>query len=57
MKQLIKKSYCQQHGATMVEYAIMLIVVAIFIFSFVANLGTETQKPFASPRLTNALSG
>jgi pilus assembly protein Flp/PilA len=36
----------EQHGATAVEYALMVALIALVIVAAVTFLGQETNKPF-----------
>ena len=46
-----------QHGATAVEYALMLALIAVVIVGAVTLLGTETSDTYADPALNNAIGG
>lgn len=46
-----------ERGATMVEYALMLVLIALVCFLAVQVLGTSTSTGFANQTLNNALSG
>jgi pilus assembly protein Flp/PilA len=43
-------------GATAVEYALMVALIAIVIVAAVALLGTTTSSKFEDPALVNALN-
>jgi pilus assembly protein Flp/PilA len=47
----------EQLGATAVEYALMLALIAVVIVGAVTLLGTETSELYADPALNGALSG
>jgi len=47
----------EQDGATAVEYALMLALIAVVIVAAVASLGTETSSAYADPALGSALVG
>jgi pilus assembly protein Flp/PilA len=42
-------------AATMVEYALMVALIALVCFTAVAFLGTSTSAAFSNPTLLNAL--
>jgi pilus assembly protein Flp/PilA len=46
----------REDGATAVEYALMVALIAIVIVAAVAILGTNTSSKFEDPQLTGALS-
>ena len=54
-----KKFYHRQKGATMVEYAFMVALIAIVGFIAVTNIGQEVKKPFngVNSTLTSVHSG
>jgi pilus assembly protein Flp/PilA len=45
-----------EDGATAVEYALMVALIAIVIVAAVALLGTTTSSKFEDPALTTALT-
>lgn len=47
----------EQAGATAVEYALMLALIAVVIVGAVASLGTTTEAKYADPVLNGALGG
>jgi pilus assembly protein Flp/PilA len=46
----------EDRGATAVEYALMLALIAMVIMAAVAFLGTSTNDAYSNPDLTNALN-
>jgi pilus assembly protein Flp/PilA len=46
----------REDGATAVEYALMLALIAIVIIGAVTLLGQNTSAKFEDPQLTGALS-
>ena len=47
----------EQVGATAVEYALMLALIAVVIIGAVTLLGTNTSDLYADPTLNGALGG
>lgn len=47
----------EDEGATAVEYALMLALIAVVIVGAVTLLGTETSERYADPALNGALGG
>ena len=47
----------EQVGATAVEYALMLALIAVVIIAAVTTLGTNTSDLYADPALNGALGG
>jgi Flp pilus assembly pilin Flp len=47
----------EQVGATAVEYALMLALIAVVIVGAVTLLGTNTSELYADPALNDALGG
>lgn len=47
----------EQDGATAVEYALMLALIAVVIVGAVTLLGTSTSSTYADPALNGALGG
>lgn len=47
----------EQDGATAVEYALMLALIAVVIVVAVTTLGTQTSSAYADPALNSALGG
>lgn len=54
LKQLIKKLDKKQLGATMVEYALMLALIAIVSIIMITGVGQETNTTFST--INSALS-
>ncbi len=46
MKNLITRFLQEEEGATMVEYAIMVALIAVVAIAAVVLIGTETDKAF-----------
>lgn len=44
-----------QDGATAIEYALMVALIAVVIVTAVTLLGTSTSSTFEDPQLVNAL--
>ena len=44
-----------EHGATAVEYALMVALIALVVFTAVAFLGQSVNSKFADPQLVNGL--
>ena len=44
----IKRFVCEEEGATMVEYALMLALIAIVCIAAVAVIGTNAQTVFTN---------
>jgi pilus assembly protein Flp/PilA len=42
----LRDRLAEQHGATAVEYALMVALIALVIVAAVTVLGQETNKPF-----------
>jgi pilus assembly protein Flp/PilA len=42
----LRDRLAEQHGATAVEYALMIALIALVIVAAVTFLGQETKKPF-----------
>ena len=47
----------EQEGATAVEYALMLALIAVVIVGAVTLLGSNTSDLYADPTLNGALGG
>ncbi len=47
----------EQRGATAVEYALMLALIAVVIVGAVTVLGSNTSARYADPALNGALGG
>ena len=47
----------EQDGATAVEYALMLALIAVVIVGAVTLLGTNTSAAYADPTLNSAIGG
>jgi Flp pilus assembly pilin Flp len=45
----LKKLVCQESGATLVEYALMLLLMALALFTVVKALGIAAEKLFHVP--------
>jgi pilus assembly protein Flp/PilA len=59
MQFLLKKFMKKEYGATMVEYALMLALIAIVSIIIVTNLGQTTSQTFSvvNSALQNANAG
>lgn len=49
------RAVTSERGATAIEYALMLALIAAVIVTAVALLGTATSSQFEDPELTGAL--
>jgi pilus assembly protein Flp/PilA len=47
----------EQSGATAVEYALMLALIAVVIVGAVTLLGNNTSSAYANPTLNSAIGG
>jgi len=45
---VVRRALCDEHGATMVEYSVMLALIAAVCFAVVATLGTKVHDLFAN---------
>ena len=54
-RQLVQRVARDERAATMVEYALMLVLIALLCFLAVQVLGTSTSSGFANQELNNAL--
>ncbi|MDX1804983.1 MAG: Flp family type IVb pilin [Alcanivorax sp.] len=48
MKQWVISFWREEHGATMVEYAIMIALIAIVCYAVVVTVGTSTKSSFST---------
>jgi Flp pilus assembly pilin Flp len=56
-RRLSRRVLRDERAATMVEYALMLALIAIICFVAVQVLGTSASSGFANPDLNDALKG
>ena len=54
-RQLVHRVARDERAATMVEYALMLVLIALICFLAVQVLGTSTSSGFANQELNNSL--
>lgn len=56
---MLRENFQKQSGATMVEYAFMVSLIAIISYVIVSDIGQETKKPFnaANSSFTSAQPG
>ena len=54
-RQLVHRVVRDERAATMVEYALMLVLIALICFLAVQVLGTSTSSGFANQELNNSL--
>ena len=52
---LLQRLLVRDDAATMVEYALMIALIALICFTAVALLGTSTSSVFSNTTLLNAL--
>jgi len=46
----------REDGPTAVEYAVMLALIIIVVFTAVQTVGSQTNKVYSNPTLQNAVS-